>query len=389
MLTFEKFGGINNVQPSHRLGDGELTEALNVDIGLSGELTRRTGFAEVSPDCHKNLWRADGFMLATINGDLTAIHQGGTRHIVYESLGSERVWYVDLPSGDVAFSNGLINGMTDGLTGKTWGAPTPPHSGEVMALAGALSSGLYQHAITYVRTADGIEGAPAYGGQLELDAGGGLFISGLPVEAGHTINVYLSSGEDGFYLAGSTQTSAFSHIGDNTELVLPCRTEHLGPTPVGTVSAFWRGHTLVAQGAALWASMPHNPHLFDLRRGFKRFTAPITLIQPVDDGIYVGTEKELAFLAGTEFDKLAFVVAADGPVTLGSGVTAPGENIKLGDGTGRGKAMLCIVDGYIVAGFGGGTVFSLTDGRYRASATEVSATFRTINGIPQYMAVPQ
>lgn len=389
MLTFGKFSGINNVQLPHRLGDSGLTEALNVDIGLSGELNRRMGFTEISPDCHKNLWQADGFILATVGGDLTAIHPSGARHIVYESLGSERVWYVSLPSGETAFSNGLINGMTDGLMGKTWGVPTPLHAGEVMALAGSLSAGPYRHAITYVRQADGVESAPAYGTQIELAADGGLFASGLPVQDGHSINVYLASGEDGFYLAGNTLTSALGYTGGNAELVLPCRTEHLAPAPVGTVSAFWRGHALIAQGSVLWASMPHALHLFDVRRGFKQFGSPVTLIGVVDDGFYVGTETDLFFLAGSEFDKLQLSQCMSGPVVLGSGVSVLGEHIKQGSGAGQGSGMICIVDGYIVAGFNGGVVSTLSFGTYRTTAAEVSATFRMNNGIPQYVAIPQ
>lgn len=389
MLTFEKFSGINNVQPSHRLGDGELTEALNVDIGLSGELSRRAGFVEISDVCHKNLFQADGYMLATANGDLVAIHPDGARHTIYLSLGPDRVWYCSLPDGRTTFSNGLINGMTDGKTGQPWGIAAPVHAGEAMSISGGLSAGLYRHAITYVRLADGIESAPAYGAQIELAADGGLFASGLPVQDGHSINVYVSSGEDGFYLAGNTQTSAFGYVGDNAALVLPCRTEHLSPAPVGTVSAFWRGHALIAQGSVLWASMPHALHLFDVRRGFKQFSSPVTLIEVVDDGFYIGTETDLFFLAGGEFDKLRLNQCMSGPVVLGSGVSVLGEHIKQGSGAGQGSGMICIVDGYIVAGFNGGVVSTLSFGSYRTTAAEVSATFRMLGGIPQYVAIPQ
>lgn len=104
----------------------------------------------------------------------------------------------------------------------------------------------------------------------------------------------------------------------------------------------------------------------------------------------MGTETELAFLAGNTWDGLAYSRKYDEPVVLGSGVTAPGNEIKLGKGTGpAGDAMLAIVGGHIVAGFADGTVTNLTDGRYKTTATEVCATFRTLNGIPQYVAIPQ
>ena len=112
-------------------------------------------------------------------------------------------------------------------------------------------------------------------------------------------------------------------------------------------------------------------------------------MQPVDDGIYVGTEKDLVFLSGTTWDQLAFVPTQRGPVVPGSGVTAPGDRVKLGDGSGAGTAMLCIAGGEIVAGFGGGQTTRLTGNRYKSAATEVCAAFREVNGIPQYLAIPQ
>lgn len=112
-------------------------------------------------------------------------------------------------------------------------------------------------------------------------------------------------------------------------------------------------------------------------------------MQPVDDGIYVGTEKDLVFLSGTTWDQMAYVPTKRGPVVPGSGVEAPGDRLKLGDGAGAGTAMLCIAGGEVVAGFSGGQTSSLTGDRYRTTAAEVAATFREVGGLPQYLAIPQ
>ena len=390
MLTFEKFSGINNVLPQERMGESDLVKATNVDIGLSGELRRRGGFALQSARCHKNLHQSDGYMLATVDGvDLTAIYPDGSNVVVSPALGPDRVHYCNLPGGVTVFSNGLICGMTSGGAAMPWGVATPTSAGSATPIAGSLAKGLYQYRISYTRLSDGLEGAPLSAVPLQMDDGG-IFIDGLPMLDGHAINVYLSGhGGDGAYLAGTTHTAMFSYIGANNALVLPCRTVSMEPAPVGTRMAFWRGRVLVAQGPVLWASRPLSWHLFDMRRDFKQFTAPITLIQPVDDGIYIGTAKELAFLDGTEFDKLGFRQVLPGAVVPGSGVTVPGDKVMLGDTPGSGNAMLCIADGGIVAGFNGGQIARLTEGRYRTDATEVVATFRVLDGIPQYLAVPQ
>ena len=103
----------------------------------------------------------------------------------------------------------------------------------------------------------------------------------------------------------------------------------------------------------------------------------------------MGTDADLVYLGGSTWDQLTFNATQRGPVVPGSGVTAPGDRVKLGDGSGAGTAMLCIAGGEIVAGFSGGQTSSLTGGRYRTTAAEVAATFREVGGVPQYMAIPQ
>lgn len=385
MLTFDKFTGINNVLPTERLKPTELTTAMNVDIGLDGEISRRAGYSVVDATCHKNLWQANGFMLATTNGDLKKV--GGAT--LYPSLGVNRVWYCNLPDGRTAFSNGLINGLTDGVTTTGLGIPVPASIGTAVDTFGSLDSGNYQYQITYVRLVDGLEGGPAYSNPVPV-VNGGLTVTALPVLSGYKINVYVTScnGEEG-YLAGSTTGASFSYTGKNADLALPCRTDNLSPAPVGTIMVMWRGRLLIVDGSTLWASRTFQYELFDLRRDYKQFPEPITLVQPVDDGLYVGTSKMLYFLSGTEFDKLQLIQVMRGTVVLGSGVSLPGKKIKVGDGLGHGEALICIVDGYLVAGFQGGQVQIITEGRYKTNASEVWATYREINGVPQYVAVPQ
>lgn len=387
MLTFAEFTGINNQAPEHRMGGTDLVQATDVDIGLTGDISRRGGYVEVTDQCHKNLHQAQGFMLATCGNALTAIHPGGARHVIHPALGPERIWYCDLPDGRTTYTNGLIHGVTDGLVGMDRSVPVPATLGLADASFGALHPGQYRYHLTHMRLADRLEGPAISSAPIAIDQGG-LRLDGLPVRAGHAINVYLSGKDgEGAYLAGTTTERSFEFGGNNAALVLPCRTLGAQPFPVGTITAFWRGRVLVAQGDVLWASRPSAPHLADWK-DFKQLPSSITTIQAVDDGVYVGTADDLIWLGGTTWDGLTFTPTKRGPVVKGSGVSADGDCLKLGDGTGTGTAMLCIAGGEIVAGFAGGQTSSLTGGRYRTMATEVCATFREVNGIPQYMAVP-
>ncbi len=388
MLTFSAFTGINNLLPSHRLSGSDLLQASDVDIGLTGEITRRAGFSEVSGQCHKNLWQANGFMLATCGAALTAIHPSGTRHVIHPALGSDRVWYCNLPDGRTTFTNGLIQGVTDGLTGVERSMPVPDSLGVPDAAFGALLPGKYRYHLTHVRLADRLEGPAISSAPFDVTQGG-LRLDGLPERDGHAIHVYLSGQDgEGAYLAGVHMGGPFEFGGANTSLVLPCRTLGARPFPVGTFTGFWRGRVVVAQDNVLWASRANAPHLSGWR-DFKQFPSRITAVQPVNDGIYVGTENDLVFLSGTTWDQLTFVPTKRGPVVAGSGVSAPGDRLKLGDGAGVGTAMLCIAGGKVVAGFSGGQTNNLTGDRYRTTASEVCATFREVHGVPQYLAIPQ
>jgi hypothetical protein len=391
MLNLQDFTGINNVLPPEELAASDLTVASNVDVDLAGRVSRRAGFAEASAVQHKNVWQAAAFVLATRGaaGDLVNVT---SNTVLLGALGHTRVWYETLPDGRTLFSNGVTQGVVNaaGSAVATWGVPIPAGLGAAVNAVGQLHPGKYQWAITHVRLVDGIEGGPAYSNAYVDVTTGGISLSGIPVPAGYRTNVYLTSQYGGArYLAGSTANGLFAFAGANKDLQLHCKTEFCQPAPAGKLLAFWRGRALVAVGKALFASRTHSWELFDLQRDFKPFSANITLVEPVDGGIWVGTEKELVFLAGDKWDSLVRVVKVTGRVVLGSGVKAPGEHVKLGKGRAAGDCMVCIADGWLVAGLPDGSLAPLTLDRYRTAATEVAATFRVVDQVPQYVAVVQ
>jgi len=383
MLTFKTFAGINNVQPAHRLTSKELTAATNADISANGALSRRAGYSEVLDTCHKNLWQAQGFMLATVDGnDLVAIAPNGDRTTVQAALGPARVWYVNLPDGRTAFSNGAISGLTSGGAALAWGVSPPASVGAATETAGSMLAGEHQYALTFIRLADGLESAPTYAPPEQLE--GGFMLTGLPTLSGHKLAVYL----DGL-LIGTTLTAVFTFTGAAASFAQPLRTEFGDPPPAGRCLAFWRGRALVAEGSVLYASRPHSWAHFDLRRDFKQFSGDVTSVVPVEDGLFVGTTTELAFLRGTEFDKLSYTVAIPGPVVLGSGVSIPNGFTPPSDSGAPGNGAAFIADQTLVMGFANGSVTRMGESRYRTDVAEVAAVFRFAAGVPQYIAIPQ
>lgn len=389
MIKFKGFTGINNVLAQNEMGESDLVGAQNIDIDTKGKLLRRQGYTSLSSAVHRNLYEAGaGFLLSTVEDGSLVARTGSTEAAVHPSLGPDRVWYADLPDNSVVFANGLIAGITDGATSHGLGVPVPAASGEAMSIPGQLFSGRYQWAATHVRLSDGLESGTSIGGVFDVTEGG-MLLTSLPLLDGHKTNIYLTGADgDALYLAGETLGPAFSFIGPNDSLVIPCSTQHMQPMPAGRLCAFWRGRLLMAVGNLLVASRVDQWELFDPRKDFKQFRSPITMIQPVSDGIYVGTEDELAFLSGIDFSALAYVRKIGGQVVLGSGVAVPGD--KIGDGAAPGDAMLCIAGREICTGSASGSVRSITAGVYEIDdgVTEVFAAFREVRGIPQYLATP-
>jgi hypothetical protein len=389
VIKFKGFTGINNVLSQHEMGDKDLVAAQNVDVDTKGKLWRRQGYTSLSSAVHRNLFESSaGYLLSTIEDGSLVARAGATETAVHTSMGPDRVWYADLPDKSVVFTNGLIAGITDGVSSHRLGVPVPVDAGEFMSVPGQLFPGRYQWAATHVRLSDGLEGGTSAGGVIEVTEGG-ILLTGLPMLDGHKTNIYLTGANgDELYLAGETLGPAFSFTGTSDSLVIPCRTQHMHPMPPGRLCAFWRGRMLMAVGNLLVASRVDQWELFDPRMDFKQFGADITLVQPVADGIYVGTEDELAFLSGVDFSALTYVRRIDGPVVLGSGVAVPGD--KIGDGGAPGDAMVCIAGKEICTCSASGSVRAVTAGVYEVAddVTEVFAAFREVRGIPQYLATP-
>jgi hypothetical protein len=58
------------------------------------------------------------------------------------------------------------------------------------------------------------------------------------------------------------------------------------PLPAGKFIAYYRGHLLVAKGSVLYIADALCDH-YDIRTGFRVFENDITMLRPVDEGVYI------------------------------------------------------------------------------------------------------
>lgn len=376
-MKLASFVGINNVSPAERHVDGELATANNVDIDATKALVTRRGRTLRYADCAHSLYQAPFGLLGVVENDLVRFNDAGAvAATIYFSLGPARVWFAPLPDGRVAFSNGLIHGLTDGGASTEWGVPAPTN-------AGAVVVGETPYWLTFVRVADGLESAPLYCGPTMI----GSTMNGLPERDGYAVNVYYAvDGIAGFY-AGTAADPSFKFTGDNDDLVLPCQTEHMVPPPVGRCLSAWGARMLIAVDNVLWATSPYQREQVDARRDFLQLDDAITFVHGVDAGIWIGTTRALLFLRGQTLDQVGLEVVRSGTVVLGSGALA---DFTLFPADARpGGALdgaMCISDGEIVACGSSGVARVFAAGQYKADVDEVVATTRVREGVLQYLA---
>jgi len=321
VVTYEKFTGLRNDVTPERFGAGDLAVADNVDLDKSGRLARRAGYAAVLPGATHSLWADDegetclfaqGPQLLQLNTNLTA-----TPRAPLTALGAP-LSYVRV-SERIYYSNGLDLGLLEAGRVRSWGLAVPPLPVPSVTV-GTMPAGLYQFALTYIRS-DGQESGAPLAGTVQVPAGSGLSFA-LPVSTDPDVTakvLYLSTpGNEVLYQAAWLTAAATSttYTNDTTELNFPLATQFLAPPPAGQLVAFYRGHLFVAAGDVLFYSSAFGYELFDLR-AYVPLDGRITLLAPMMDkeitdnarssGLYIGTDQSCGVLVGSDPKEFQYV----------------------------------------------------------------------------------
>jgi hypothetical protein len=163
---------------------------------------------------------------------------------------------------------------------------------------------------------------------------------------------------------------------------LPLATQFLSPALPGTHLAAFAGYVLLARGETLYRSEPYAPELFDLRKGLS-FSARITLVAPVSDGVYLGTETSVIWLPGRDPEKWTEELRFDYGAIPGTLAYTSAEEIA---DERQGPAAVFATTGGICAGLAGGSVFNLTGARFNYPVMdEGAAVVRDTQGLAQYL----
>lgn len=297
-LTIAAIAGLNNRRPDFKLATKDASfvrAAVNADITAEGTAKRREGYELVlaGVDCH-SFW-SDGEDAFFVDGqnlnELTGLPTTAIATTLRSDLVPGRpVSYAKAPDG-IYYSNGLVLGR---IVAGALKEPAPPRlavtPGVVAMAGGALPAGRYSVCFTLV-DADGKEGGSTAPEQVEVPAGGLIRCSSLPAAfpAGvAALSIYMSDLNAALPLRAAVLTvPALTHDLLGMASGGRCQTLLLSPMPAGDIVRYHRGRLLTAAGSTLFISEPFMLGLFNPSRGYLRFAADISIVEPCEGGLWV------------------------------------------------------------------------------------------------------
>lgn len=327
VVTYETFSGLRSDVTSERFGPGDLAVGDNIDLDRSGRISRRAGYSLALAGATHSLW-ADELQQACLfvsGGQLNRLSASMTVTALRPLFDGDSRMSYERVSERIYFANGLDTGVLDLAGGgvRSWGLPVASLPVPT-ATVGYMPAGLYQYALTYLRS-DGQEGGAPLAGTVQVPLGGGLDFA-LPVSADPDVvskALYLSTaGGEVLYLAGlyANGTARASYTNDTTELNYPLPTQFLSPPPAGQLVRFYRGRMFVAVGDTLFYSTGFGYELFDLRE-YIPLDGRITMLAPVTDkeiadnarssGFFIGTDRSCGVLVGSDPKDFQYVPKTD------------------------------------------------------------------------------
>lgn len=374
--------GIDNVAPQTALGKESLREAVNVELLDSGWVRRRPGYVKryTGTDVHSlhstgaTTVFADGSSLLRLRPDYT------TDTIRSDLTAGEELSYAVTHRGTY-YSNSSQTGWFNSTDASPyWTCPTPA-APTISTVPGALPAGSYALSLT------------AYDSVLGESAAVPLQSFSSDGEQGVSVSVTSSSLPQYVYMTRANGTALYQvatvPAGDTSVVVanaaggygVELSTLDLEPLPAGNIVRSYRGQLWVATGSTLAVSRPMRPGLYDPAEDVFFFPEPITVLEPVDDGLYVVADRTYFLSGPTSSDMKLTGLDGDRGVP-GTGSVQPSKYFKL-----------CEAQAFVahwfsergpVIGLNGGQLINYAEGRLAMEPYQAgSSAFIERNGVQQ------
>jgi len=328
--------GMNNMSKETEIPEGQCRRGQNIDFHKGGAFSRRQGRTLLLSAVNVHS------LYAGKAHDTVFAGQGNTLGI-FDVLDSSYTPKISIPSAvatDFTELNGTVYASNynfhckfarGSIDASDLGAPLPALTPTVEAVAnGGLEAGTYTVAYS-VLDENGEESPLSEEFQVTVQQGGGIAIMGMPIVADWTIRIY-SSGIDGeeLYQVVEAPMNSVSFLFGITELRAGGRqpeTRFMCELPYGHFIEAFDNRLIVASGKSVFWSPAFRPHLCDIRHNFVTLESIITMVKPVDGGVFVSDQNRVIFLDNTNPDDFTVVEKDAEPAIFGSAVNVPGAAI--------------------------------------------------------------
>ena len=382
--------GVDQVSPETALLPGAARRIVNLDVHqgavgqdgpVGGRLSSRSQvkLAVAGTNVH-SLWSGtdgtfyvDSGALKTLNSDMAATQ-------VRAGVGDSEMFYVDI-AGTTYYSNGAITGSYAHGVDKTWGLPVPAAPVLTTTGYGGLTAGNYMVAYTTM-DADGYESGASPTSIISVTTGGGIVLNTITTAADHKTRVYVSpaNGENLYWVQDSWPGQTTAYVGAHTPGKM-LSVMHMSPMEPCTHLETYNGRIYGVVGNALVATQAMNYGLTRPATDFVMFPAEPTMVKSVVDGLYVGTQHDVVFLAGDDLPLFKQKQADALPPIPGSALVVDGG--LFGE---PGRGIVWLTRRGWVFGSTGGRVKRLTESQMSLpSYDRAAALYREHDGMRQVM----
>jgi hypothetical protein len=365
--------GIDMISDDSATPAGALREALNVDIDKDGVIFSAPIPRSLSDGDMDSLYTSNDLILAAEAGIVYTISpDDGSRTALFTMNSADPVTFTDMLDGIVVMNRTTLALYRNGQIAPL-GMDKPASPALVPSASGGLYEGRYAVGITTFND-QGEESALSELAFVDVPAGGGITVN-LPATDQPFFGIYRTSHNgDMAYFALKAPAMSQYLLGSGT-LGRATDSQFMTRMVPGRIARVWNGRLLIAKGKLLIFSEPMRYGITSPRHNFVVFPHRVTMVEPVDGGVFIGTRAGVVFLAGGTPSEWAIRdTGGKAPIPYASIGMETGElNPDATANVGNGKGAIWLAENGFVVGLPSGNVIESQRTRIRGISGEAGA----------------
>jgi hypothetical protein len=388
-VPIDSFKGLNNVLRPENTPQDFLKKAENIDIDKSGKIHKRKGYTKVDTGVYTSLWASENGngCYGVKDGNLVRIHDDYSTSLVRSNVGPDPISFDEI-NNQIFYSSISVNGVIENGISRSWGIASYLPSPTLSSVTGSLDSGTYQVTFTLVRS-NGLDGGSPIPSVITVAQNGGITFT-MPSSPDPDLlyaRVYVST-RDGveLYYHGVVNFGSTYTISDVRENINILRSADFQEAPLGHIVKYYMGRIYIVNDNTIYYSEPFQYENFNLAEGFIQYDKRIKEFLPVEDGIWVASDK-LYYISGNNPSEFKSDVKEDIKIVEGTAKRISGSYILM-ENTPIGFKWLVTSDLGIFVLFNQGMVINLTSQNLALEQADSGASaFIQENGMNQYVSM--